>query len=327
MISQIPILLLVYNRPKHTLALINKLRSIKPKKIYISSDGPKENQKDFINCKKVKIIISKIDWKCKLKFNYGINNQGCRKSVSNGINWFFDNEKAGIILEDDCVPNLDFFNFCKILLKKYKNQDKISVISGSNFQKKEIDKYYYYFSKYPHCWGWATWKRAWKLYDPKFSFWPKWKQSLDWKLLHKDLIEKKYWEKIFDKVYKNKIDSWAYVWTACVWKNKGLTATPNLNLIDNIGFDENATHTFALKKFEYKKSRYKNFKNNIKILHPKSIGINNEADNYVFLNHFKGIYYLWPYRIFYFIKLFFKNPNEFILKIIKIIKYSLKQST
>jgi hypothetical protein len=312
MISQIPILLLVYNRPKHTLALINKLREIKPKSIYINLDGPKENKQDFINCQKVKKIISRIDWKCKLKFNYGIGNQGCRKSVSKGINWFFEKEKRGIILEDDCIPNLDFFNFCGSLLKKHKNENKILAISGSNFQKMKIGKYYYYFSKYPHCWGWATWRRAWRLYDANLTFWPKWKKSLHWKLLHKTSHEKRYWENKFEKVYQNKIDSWAYVWTASVWKNKGITAIPNVNLIDNIGFDESATHTFEFKKFQINNSKYQNFNDKSKILHPKSININNKADNYVFNNHFNGIYNFWPWRFFYLIRLFSKSPLTFI---------------
>jgi hypothetical protein len=126
-----------------------------------------------------------------------------------------------------------------------------------------------------------------------------------------------YWEKIFNKVSKKKIDSWAYVWTACVWKNKGLTITPNVNLIENIGFDSRATHTVNLKK-DYK---YRNSKEFIwPLKHPKLIKVNKKADSYVFHNHFKGIFYLWPWRLFYIFSIILKDPKLFILKIIKLLK-------
>ena len=116
-------------------------------------------------------------------------------------------------MEDDCIASKYFFYFCKAMLKKYKNEENIFCISGSNFQDRSIDNNSYYFSKYNHCWGWATWRSSWKFNDVKIKFWPKFKKTSKWEKFHKNEIEKRYWTKIFNDVYENKIDSWAYPWT------------------------------------------------------------------------------------------------------------------
>jgi len=309
----IPVLILGYNRPFQIKKLINSLRKIKPKKIYISLDGPKKNFEDIKKCKLVKNEVNKINWNCKLKKNYNSNNLGCRLSVSKAIEWFFYNTKFGIILEDDCIPNQSFFDFCHINNQLYKNNKKIFSISGSNFFNGKINDDYY-FSKYPHCWGWATWSRAWKHYNNKLSFWSKWKKTDSWKSLHTNIIERKYWEKIFDKVKKDKIDSWAYVWTCSVWKKNGLTIIPKKNLIKNIGFDINATNSLKEEK-KHLKVYDLNFK---KILNkPKILEVSKFNDNYVFQNHFQGKYYLWPWTIVKIIKIFLANPKIFFLKILR----------
>jgi hypothetical protein len=313
---KIPILILVYNRPDFLKRLIFVLKKIKPKKIYIKGDGPKQDS-DNEKCRAVKKVIKNINWNCRVMTNFNKKNMGCRASVSDGINWFFTKEEMGVILEDDCLPNNSFFKYCEILLKKFYSNKNIFVISGSNFQEKVWGKNDYYFSKYNHCWGWAAWRRSWNYYDDKMSFWTEWKKTKSWKLFNKSLIERLYWEKIFNKVYRKKIDSWAYVWTACALKNKGLTITPNVNLIENIGFDKRATHTINLKK-DYK---YRGSKEIVwPLKHPKLVKVNKQADSYTFYNHFKGIYYLWPWRLFYIFSILVTDPKLFILKIIKLLK-------
>ena len=225
MYQDIPILVLGYNRPDHIRKLILSLRKVKPKKIYISLDGPKDNPDDINKNNIVKKEIQKINWKCKIKKKYNKKNLGCRESVSRAISWFFKENRFGIILEDDCIPKKSFFIFFKKIDEKFFNNKKIFAISGSNFFNKTI-KDDFFFSKYNHCWGWATWRRAWKYYDNKLTFWSKWKYSKQWKYLHDNIIEKKFWEKIFNNVFKKKIDSWAYVWTCSVWKKNGLTIIP-----------------------------------------------------------------------------------------------------
>jgi hypothetical protein len=309
----IPVLILGYNRSSHIKKLLNSLKIIKPKEIYISLDGPKKNIGDINKCNLVKDQIDKIDWNCKLKKNYNSTNLGCKESVSKGIEWFFKNNKFGIILEDDCIPNQTFFHFCYKINQIYKDNKKIFSISGSNFFNQKIEEDYY-FSKYAHCWGWATWRRAWKHYDHNLSFWEKWKNSNSWKSLHKNEIERKYWEKILDKVKKNKINSWAYIWTCSVWKKNGVSIIPKKNLIKNVGFDIQGTNSLKMEK-KHLKAYSIDFKKKLK--KPKVLKTLEFNDTYVFKNHFQGKYYLWPWIIIKIIKLLLSNPKIFVLKIIR----------
>ena len=312
--SKIPILFLVYNRLDCTKKSLNSILKYEPNKIYISCDGPKNNPLDKKKTNQVRRYIEKKTMKIKkVQFLFNKKNLGCKKSNLKALNWFFKKEKKGVILEDDCVANQNFFSFCKSLLFKYKKNKKIYCISGSNFQSQPIDKNSYYFSKYNHCWGWATWSDRWRYNDGNIKFWPKLKENKNWKKLHRNNLERQYWEKIFDKVYKNRVDSWAYPWTLSVWKKNGLTITPNSNLVKNIGFGENSTHS----KFKLDKITYKNkSKINDILLHPKQIKANNTADNLVFKNHFKGIEQLWPYKFFYLIKILYIATFSFFRKLI-----------
>ena len=312
----VPVLLLLFNRPDFTNQLIEKLRIIKPSKIYINIDGPrKENLNEKILCKKVFDETKKIDWKTEKHINVSDYNKGCRKSVREAIDWVFSKEKQAIILEDDCIPSSAFFDFCTELLIKYNNNNKIKVISGSNFQIKKIGEADYYFSKYAHCWGWATWERAWNNYDNNMGFWENFKTSQTWKDLHEYKLENKYWIKKFDLVKNYKIDSWAYVWLASVWFNKGLTITPNKNLVKNIGFGSTATNTIGFENEIY--SREISDEKIGMIKHPENIENNKQADVYVFENHFNGKYNFWPWRLFYLIKILINNPSTFFKKIKK----------
>ena len=316
---KLPILILAFNRPEETSILFELLSKIKPDKIYINQDGPRNNnKKDYALCEKVKNIVINPNWECKVFTKFSIVNNGCRESVQKGISWFFEHEQKGIILEDDCIPSISFFSFCDKMLKKYQDKDNIRVISCSNFQKDNIvGKGDYYVSKYAHCWGWATWKRAWKSYDNNLSFWDTLRKSNNWSKLHENKIEKKYWTKIFDKVKNKEIDSWAYVWQAAIWNDNGGTVTPTKNLVKNIGFNENATHTISTKKISvFNLSE----EINDEIIEPISEEINKDADRFVFNNHFNGKYNFWPWRIIYLVIIFINEPKTFMIKLKKKIK-------
>lgn len=292
---QTAILFIVFNRPNNTIKVFEKIRLAKPSKLYVAGDGPREgckNEKEKI--KSVREIIKKIDWPCEVKTLFREKNLGCKKAVSSAISWFFDYEEQGIILEDDCLPHLDFFHFCETLLFYYKENNQVTCITGNNFQnKKWRGDSSYYFSRYNHCWGWATWRRAWKFYQGDLSFWPKWKVSKSWLNQTFDKVERKYWENIFNKVYKDEVDSWAYPWTASVWYNGGLTATPNVNLVSNIGFSEDASHTLS-KDNKFSKLPVESLKI---IKHVKKTDRNIDADLWVFNNHYEGKYLRFPYNI------------------------------
>lgn len=316
---KIPVLFIVFNRPDTTRKVFEKIRQVKPARLYVAADGPRINVKDEkekINM--VRDIATNVDWSCEIKTLFRDKNLGCKKGASSAITWFFENEEKGIILEDDCVPHSDFFVFCDNLLNHYFENNKVTVITGSNFQNnKWRGDASYYFSKYNHCWGWASWRRSWKNYDGEIKFWPDWKHSDDWKEFIPDDVERKYWTKIFDLVYAQKIDSWAYPWLASTWYNNGITATPNVNLISNIGFGKDATHT-----------KNKNDKNsnkrtsNLKILkHPKNIQTNEDADTWTFNHHFKGKTFRMPYILFFIPMRNLKYIFKKLLNILKILKY------
>jgi len=283
----IPILFLIFNRPETTNKVFDKIRQIKPKKLYIAADGPRKNNNiDIVNCLKVKEIIRKIDWNCEVKTLYRKKNLGCKVAVSSAINWFFENEEMGVILEDDCLPNDSFFKYCKKLLIKYQNNEKIMIISGISFISNKIRQKYvdsdYFFSKYIGIWGWATWRRAWKLYDVSISTYPI-KKSYVLNNNSNCLLDKLYWGRIFNLVYKNKIDTWDYQWQYCIWLNDGLSINPRYNLVKNIGFGISSTHTKNNIKQEIRSLNIKK--------HPIKYLTNKDVDNYYSKRYCKKLLY------------------------------------
>jgi hypothetical protein len=295
--SKTPILLIIFNRPSTTIKVFEKIRQAKPLRLYVASDGPREGHvSDKENVIKARKIATKIDWPCEIKTLFRDKNLGCKKGTSDAITWFFEYEERGIILEDDCVPHLDFFTFCENLLECYAKDVRVSVITGNNFQNgKWRGDASYYFSKYVHCWGWATWRRAWNYYQGDLKFWPEWSNSKAFFKCVPDKVERRYWKKIFDLVYAKKLESiWDYPWVANIWYKNGLTVTPNINLVSNIGYGENATHTHD------ENSKFSNMPTMglSHIIHPKQVLIDIEADRFVFDNHFGGKYKRFPYNWF-----------------------------
>ena len=301
------VLFLVFNKPDTTKQVFEAIRRAKPPRLYVAADGPREGKLGEVErVEEVRIIATAVDWPCEVKTLFSDINLGCKKGPSEAITWFFENEEQGIILEDDCVPHLDFFSFCENLLDHYFSDETIFVITGNNFQKGKCrGDASYYFSKYSHNWGWATWRRAWNYYQEDIKFWPEWSNSKAFFKYLPDKVERKYWKKIFDLVYAKKLESaWDYPWMANIWYKNGLTVAPNVNLVSNIGFGENATHTHD------KNSRFSNMSTMelSNIMHPKQVIIDIEADRFAFDNVFGGKYksfpYNWfmlPYRIFNYI--------------------------
>jgi len=283
--SKAPIVFLIFNRPEHTKRSFAAIRSQRPSTLLIIADGPRAgNEADVAKCAEVRRIVSGVDWPCEVFHEYSDKNLGCRLRVSSGITWAFTKVERAIILEDDCIPNTDFFEFCNTLLEFYENNSKVWVITGNNFQNgiKHGDAAYY-FSNYNHCWGWATWRRAWQYYDVSIPFWPDWARTNDWKTKFATNEERRAWKKIFDQVKLGTIDTWDYQWTATVWLHNGLTATPNANLVSNIGFGQDATHTTVSSQLDSLPTQPLG-----KLIHPQTIAVNQAADKYVFNLIFRG---------------------------------------
>lgn len=241
---KIPILFIVFNRPKTTKEVFSTIKRARPKKLFIAADGPRKNiPGDRILCKEVRKIVERVDWPCEVKRFYSSRNYGCKSAVSKAIDWFFKNVSEGIILEDDCLPNPSFFTFCEKMLVKYRNDEHVMHISGDNFLPKQMQRNdSFYFSKYSHVWGWATWKRAWGRYDVNINLWPKVKKTKDFLGIFPNLTERLYWAIIFEAVYKGQIGTWDYQWLFTLWNYHGISVSPGVNLVKNIGFSKDKTH-------------------------------------------------------------------------------------
>jgi hypothetical protein len=242
-----PIAYIIFNRPRHTRETFEMIRAQQPSHLLIIADGPRPGHPtDAERCAETRATVEQIDWPCHVQRNYADQNMGCKVRVSSGLDWVFEQVERAIVLEDDCLPNQDFFLFCDELLERYAKDERVWVVTGNNFQQgKRRGDAAYYFSKYNHCWGWATWRRAWQHYRVDIPFWPAWRSTKDWRTKTLDHVERKVWGDILDRIKRNEIDTWDYQWTACAWFYGGLTATPNVNLVTNIGFGPDATHTVS----------------------------------------------------------------------------------
>lgn len=242
-----PILLLVFNRPTLTKRVFDCIRQYKPDKLYISADGPRSNvSDDFELCALTRELFKTIDWKCNLVTNFSESNKGCRIAVYDGISWFFQHEEMGIILEDDIVPLPIFFDFCNEALDFYKNYSQIGMISGMNFSDSKNDyepNLSSQFSNYAFIWGWATWKRTWDKYELNLENWDgvntEFMNSI--KYINPRLINA--WRNMFNLVKYKNFNTWDYQLNYLLFSNSLLTVVPSKNLIDNIGFGINSTHT------------------------------------------------------------------------------------
>ncbi|MBS1526517.1 MAG: nucleotide-diphospho-sugar transferase [Bacteroidetes bacterium] len=246
-----PILFVVFNRPDTTKIVFEAIRKIAPRKLYISADGPREDVPgDRENCREVLEIVKNVDWECDSRTLFRENNFGCGLGRSMAFDWFFENEEEGIIIEDDCLPDQSFFPFCQELLEKYRHDTRIMHISGSNFQYgwKHDQDVSYYFSRNPHEWGWASWRRAWKTFDFRTKNYPEVIGKKYLKGYYSSWVEGLYRLNKISKTYNNPNAPhwWDYQWAFAININSGLAITPNVNLIKNIGFGENATHTLSV---------------------------------------------------------------------------------
>jgi hypothetical protein len=274
-----PVLFIIFNRPETTSQVFETIRKAKPLKLFVAADGPRENNVNEKQlCEITRSIIQKIDWDCEVKTLFRDENLGCGKAVSEAITWFFNHVEHGIILEDDCLPLDTFFNFCEILLQYYKNDSNIFGISGLNIQfGQKRGNGSYYFSKYGNIWGWATWKRAWNGYDFNITDYPE--------VIHTLNVEPE-WHTIFHQTYNKTIDTWDYQWVFHVFRNKGKIIVPNQNLILNIGFGLDATHTKSLPNW-HKKYKLNDVGIDL-VVHPINTEINKKADKHTFNLLFKS---------------------------------------
>ena len=242
-----PVALIIFNRPDTTKQVLAEIAKVKPSKLYVIADGPREGcPEDVEKCSAAREVIEGVDWECEVFKNYSDVNLGCGQRPATGISWIFHHEEETIILEDDCVPHPTFFRFCAELLKKYRHDERVMMISGRNSLGTQSQmSYSYSFRRIMSCWGWATWRRAWHHYDMEMKLWPTLRNT-PWLLdILGDHRAVEYWQNIFEQAHGNagEVDYWDYQWLFACWAQNGLAIVPRNNLIRNIGYGPNSTHT------------------------------------------------------------------------------------
>jgi len=282
--TEVPVLLLIFNRPDTVEKVMAALREIKPKHLYVAADGPRAAKpEEKIKTEAARKMAIAVDWPCEVKTLFREDNLGCRLAVSGAIDWFFDNVEEGIILEDDCVPDPGYFQFAHELLARYREDERVMSIGASHFHGvAHQPPYSYFFSRNSHCWGWASWRRAWRMYDREMSLWPALRET-DWLLGigNGSRPFQRYWTGVFDSAHAGKVDSWAYRWTFSCWAQSGLSILPAKNLVRNIGFDNDATHTTGANKWELKLEQM-----DFPLVHPPCMARDVEADAWSDRYHF-----------------------------------------
>ncbi len=251
MTMQTPVVFIIFNRAETARRVLGAIREARPRRLLVIADGPRPGRAgEAERCATARAVIDEVDWECEVLTNYSQTNLGCRRRVSSGLDWVFSLVAEAIIIEDDCLPHPDFFPFCEAMLERYRDDQRIMHIAGTNYQfgRRQFEQrqspYSYYFSRYNHCWGWATWRRAWQHYDRDLTLWPMVRdRGLLADLLEGDRRAITYWTRSFEATSSGKIDSWSYVWTLSCWSQSGLTILPAINLISNIGFDDGASNT------------------------------------------------------------------------------------
>ncbi len=300
-----PVLFMIFNRPDTTYEVFESIRKIKPKKLFVSADGPRAGKPgEDEKCRITRDVVKKIDWDCELHTNFSESNLGCKRGVTKGINWFFDNVDEGIILEDDCLADESFFTLCSELLEKYRGEENVMHIGGVNFQDGiKRGEASYYFSRLCHVWGWATWKRAWSKYDVNIKSFD---ESTYDSYIRNIVINKKireFYKKYFILVQNNQLDTWDYQWVWTVWSNNGLSIIPNTNLVKNIGFGNDATHTTDFANIFAGNETGKIFST----VHPPKIILCANADDYTYI---KKIHIGKMQKLKKVLKVLFRNHNS-----------------
>jgi hypothetical protein len=285
----VPILMIIFNRPDVTTRVFEAVRAVRPKKLYVGADGPRRHRLDDVeNCRLAREAITKnIDWPCELRTLFRDENLGGRLAVTGAFKWYFEQVAEGIVLEDDDLPDPTFFPFCKVMLEKYRNNPHVMTIEGTSIQdsnpcQQRDDSYY--FSNIPMGWGWAGWRRTWEAYDPDVKQWPVLRDSgfIREKIDNAGAYER--FARVFDDYHEGRLpDSYdAQIVFGSLSRN-GLAVTPWRNLISNIGFGASASHTFDAN------SRWANMQTypmQFPLRHPNDVVVNHAADAYLYREFF-----------------------------------------
>lgn len=275
-----PLVFIIFNRPEVTKRVFDAIRNARPKRLFVIADGPRnDHPEDQGLCARTRAVVDYVDWPCEVVRDYAETNMGCGKRPASGISHVFTQVEEAIILEDDCLPHPSFFPYCEELLARYRDDERIMAICGTNFQPGiSRSPYSYYFSLFPHCTGWASWQRAWQHYDYDMSLLPEVLEQGWIESIFPDKKAARYWKTRFREVSGiPQSHIWDFQWTFACWIQGGLSIIPRNNLVTNIGYGPTATHT---------KSETDRFANltvkeiSFPLLHPPFVIRDSQTDNH-----------------------------------------------
>ena len=282
-----PVLLITFNRADHTRKVFDKIREVRVKKLYVANDAPRDgNNEDRVNREKIRNLLDEIDWDCELKTLFHEKNCGNGFGPVAAFNWAFETEEKLIILEDDCVPSLPFFDFTNHCLTKYSEDERIWIISGRSHHTNHsaFENYDYIFSLFAHTWGWATWKRCWKHFDMNMNEWSTFKENGGFENVFMFENEGKMMNQFYSRFVQRPINSWDARWGFTVHSNSGYGIVPAKNLIENIGYygahtnGKQKTHELSA-SHDYKIGK-----------EPHFVVLNREYERFHFNKHIKKIF-------------------------------------
>ncbi len=266
--------MLVFNRPEHTARVFDRVREARPPMLFVVADGPRPGRADDeVNCAAVRRVFERVDWPCEVVRLFSETNLGCKQRVGSGITEVLNRVEAAIFLEDDCLPEPTFFPYCEELLERYRDDERVMMISGDCFPPRELIQRAagasaepgaltsYHFTRFMHIWGWATWRRAWAHYDPALTRWPQLRDR-DWlRQRFQSRADALFWRLWFQACWEGRMNTWDIPWAFSCWTapvrgsekwggggsggsetGGGLAICPNVNLVTNIGFDGSGTH-------------------------------------------------------------------------------------
>jgi len=245
--NAVPVLLLIFRRADLVRRQIEALRILRPSRLYVAADGPRSHvSTDIAACFEARAALELVDWPCTVSRLFRETNLGLERAIPEAIDWFFLHEEEGAILEEDCIPGPDFLAFCAPMLERFRQATQVYQISGTNFQPvTRSNDASYFFSRYMHVWGWATWRRAWNQFRPDWSSLDEFFENADRVGFWENPRERLYWKKIYGRTARGETVSWANRWQFSAWADGGVCIYPEVNLVSNLGFRNDGTNTQA----------------------------------------------------------------------------------
>jgi hypothetical protein len=240
-----PVALFIFNRPALTAEVMSAIRQVRPERLLVVADGPRSDRTaDGDLCRQARQAAEQVDWPCNVQMQYSAGNLGCKVRLASGLDWVFGQAESAIVLEDDCVPEPSFFAFCEQLLARYRDEPRVHMISGTNLLGgKCFSPDSYYFSRFYHVWGWATWARAWRHYDVDMRRWGQLRDT-DWVDRYLPTPEMARQARFFfdETFFHDRFTTWDYQWVLAGWLQGAHAIVPSVNLVRNTGFGATGAH-------------------------------------------------------------------------------------